>query len=411
MVTERASIKRLKLSNFKLTCLLEITQAINENLSTSELLERYTKILCSDLNIGKVIIFSKINSWNILLKEGYDELTLTPAETVEKYLSKYSEISPLSKIEDDLFSSFDIVIPVFHKDHAFAYVLIGDIDEDREGISPTIKHLRFIQTITNIILVAIENKRLYKESLEKEAFKKELELASKMQSMLIPNSSNLPNNEKIRVAAYYSPHSEVGGDYYDIIQLGEDEFGFCVADVSGKGISAALLMSNFQANLRALFTASVPLKEVIVKLNETVMHNANGEKFITFFIGRYNAKTRKLEYINAGHNPPVLQSKIDNNIKYLSLGCMGLGMFEEIPSISEDEIYIQKGDKVICYTDGLIEAENEAQSEFGTIPIEASLSMELPMTDIIDSLMKNLRNFIKEIPLFDDITIIGIEFK
>lgn len=411
MITERASIKRLKLSNFKLNCLLEITQAINANLSTPELLVRYTKILCDDLNIGKVIILSKSQSWNLLLKEGYGEVSIGVDELVQNHLSRYIEIQPLSSFDEEIFTSFDIVIPVFHKEEAFAYVLIGDIDEDREGISPTIKHLRFIQTITNIILVAIENKRLHIESLEKEAFKKELELASKMQSMLIPNNENLPHNEKINVAAFYSPHSEVGGDYYDVIKLGENEFGFCVADVSGKGISAAILMSNFQANLRALFTSSVSLKELIIKLNDSVSKNANGEKFITFFIGRYNAKTRKLSYINAGHNPPVLYNTINNNIQYLSLGCMGLGMFDEIPLISEGEVKLSAGDKIICYTDGLVEAENSEQEEFGTTPIEESLSLNASMTGIIDNLMSHLTLFINEVPLFDDITIIGIEFQ
>lgn len=410
MVSEKASIKKLKLSNFKLSCLLEITQAINENQSTTELLKRYVRILCDDLNIGKVIILSKSKDWEVLLKEGYEDLLINPTQMVIDHLSTYSEIKPLSVQDQDIFTSFSIVIPVFHKQNAFAYVLIGDIDEAREGMSPAVKHLHFIQTITNIILVAIENKRLYKESLEKEAFKKELELASKMQSMLIPNNENLPHNDLINVAAFYSPHSEVGGDYYDVIKLNNKEFGFCVADVSGKGISAAILMSNFQANLRALFTTQTPLKELIEKLNESVMRNANGEKFITLFIGRYNSETKELSYVNAGHNPPVLQSRSRNEIQYLSHGCMGLGMFETIPMITEGKLKLAQGDKVICYTDGLVEAENELQSEFGTIPIEASISQDVSMPIIIDDLMNRLRLFIKEIPLFDDITIIGIEF-
>ena len=114
--------------------------------------------------------------------------------------------------------------------------------------------MRFIQTISNILIVAIENIRLYNENLRQVAIKRELELASKMQTMLIPEDENLPSNKHIRFKAFYHPHFEVGGDYYDVISLSEDQVGFCIADVSGKGISAAILMSNFQANLRALFT-------------------------------------------------------------------------------------------------------------------------------------------------------------
>ena len=117
----------------------------------------------------------------------------------------------------------------------------------------------YVQTISNIIIVAIENIRLFQESLRQEAMRKELELASKMQNMLIPHSGSLPNNERVRINAFYHPHLEVGGDYYDYLELGPDEIGFCISDVSGKGMSAALLMSNFQANLRALFTHDISL--------------------------------------------------------------------------------------------------------------------------------------------------------
>ena len=107
------------------------------------------------------------------------------------------------------------------------------------------------------------------------------------------------------MAAFYRPHFEVGGDYYDVVKMGKDQFGFCIADVSGKGISAALLMSNFQASLRALFTKEISLYQLIEKLNERVFDTAKGEKFITLFIARYNVVTRTLEYVNAGHNPPI----------------------------------------------------------------------------------------------------------
>ncbi|MBU0765936.1 MAG: serine/threonine protein phosphatase, partial [Bacteroidetes bacterium] len=101
-------------------------------------------------------------------------------------LAMFTEITNLTTSGHTLLSFFDVVIPVFHKDKALAYVLIGDIEEERDGISPTIKHLHFIQTLTNIIIVAIENKRLYRETIRQESIRKELELASNMQSMLIP---------------------------------------------------------------------------------------------------------------------------------------------------------------------------------------------------------------------------------
>ena len=110
--------------------------------------------------------------------------------------------------------------------------------------------MSFIQTITNLIVVAIENNKMAVEQLKQAAMKKELELAAQMQSLLFPPS--LPSNESYEIHATYLPHQEVGGDYYDYIPLSDHEFAICMADVSGKGIAAALLMANFQANLHAL---------------------------------------------------------------------------------------------------------------------------------------------------------------
>ena len=104
------------------------------------------------------------------------------------------------------------------------------------------------------------------------------------------------------MSAVNRPYEEVGGDYYDYIRVGEHEFLICMADVSGKGIAAALLMSNFQATLRALVRNVKSLEELMEALNKTVIRNAKGEKFITCFIGKFNTQTRVLEYINAGHN-------------------------------------------------------------------------------------------------------------
>lgn len=411
MVSDIASLRKLKLSNFKLNSLLEITQAINENLSTDELFSKYEKILCHELNIGKLYILIQNKNWESVLLTGIpDGFADNPVKIVTKYLSKYDEITGVSLMKEYPFTIFDVLIPVFHKDNPVAYVLIGDIEEEREGLSPIIKHLKYIQTITNIIVVAIENKRLYKESLEKESYKKELEVASRMQAMLIPSSESLPKNQYLNVATYYRPHSQVGGDYYDFISLNNYEFGFCIADVSGKGVSAAILMSNFQANVRALFKSNISLNHLIKELNQHVNESAHGEKFITFFIGKYNVKDKILHYINAGHNPPLLLKKVDSSMMYLSNGCIGLGMFDEIPTIKVGTISIDSGDKLVCYTDGLIEAENEDLNEFGTFPLEGALSIDGGIDKSIQFLNEKLEKFLHGKALGDDISIIGLDF-
>src|SRR6056297_3390271 len=353
MKTNQAKIKRLKLFSFKLNSLLAITKAINANLSTEELLQRYKKILRDDLNIGKVLIY-KYNfsneDWEIILEAGCGE----EVEDIdlEKDIYGHEETTFVTSSPNPSLRTFDNIIPVYHNNEPIAYVLIGDIDDEAKGVSPTIKHLHFIQTLSNIIIVAIENIRLYNENLRQEALRKELELASRMQNMLIPEEKSLPHNEKLYVTSFYKPHFEVGGDYYDFLHLSDDEWGFCIADVSGKGISAALLMSNFQANLRALFTTNTELEDIIHKLNDRVMASAKGEKFITMFIAKYNYRTKTLEYITSAHNPPLLYKVDSEQLQFLQSGCLGLGMLEEIPHVEKGVVKIDERTKLFCYTDG-----------------------------------------------------------
>lgn len=408
-ISGKASINRLKLYTFKLNTLLAVTKSINANLSTEELLKRYEIILREDLNIGKILIFKYTKGWNLILKSGCSD-EIVKQINVERDLLGHKEISFITASPNPSLRVFDNIIPVFNNNVPIAFVLIGDIEEESEGVSPTIKHLHFIQTLSNIIIVAIENIRLYQESLKQEALKKELELAKKMQAMLIPENDKLPHNEKIFVSTFYHPHQEVGGDYYDFINLNNDEVGFCIADVSGKGISAALLMSNFQANLRALFNVKTPLPEIIKRLNERVMASAKGEKFITLFIAKYSYKTHKLEYINAGHNPPIFYKTKDKELVFLRDGSVGMGMLEEIPTIKHGSLEIDQHSKLFCYTDGLVELINEDGVSFGTQEIEKSLTNDDGIDENIQEIIKKQCIMEGSIAIFDDISIIGIEF-
>lgn len=403
------SSRRKEISNFKLNALLDITLAINENFSTEELLSRYEDLLKEDLNIGKVLIFKYGYNWECLLNSGFDEsLSKLP---LEEHLRPFTEISFVSSSPDKISEEIDIIMPIFHHtDFPIAYILIGDIDEEGAGISPIIKHLHFIQTLSNIIIVAIENQRLYNENLQQAALKKELELASRMQNLLIPDHNKLPSNKYVIFKSFYHPHLEVGGDYYDIIELSEYEIGFCIADVSGKGISAAILMSNFQANLRAMFTKDISLEDLVRKLNERVLESANGEKFITMFIAKYNYLQKRLEYINAGHNPPFFFEMTDNVLFHLSSGCVGIGMLDEIPSIYSNYIDITGPSKLLCYTDGLVELIHGDTIDFGYKYLEEEISNHLSIEENIEEIIRFNRIKQGNIAIFDDISVLGIQF-
>lgn len=408
---EKASLRKLKIINFKLNALLEITQAINANMPVGDLLILYKNIILENLKIGKILIFRYNEGWEKLLSSqcSEDGTPLPVNIDVERDLLGFQDISFITTSTNPALKAYDIVIPVFNNNILVAYVLIGDIEEEQDGVSPVIKHLNFIQTLTNIIITTIENARLFKETLKQAAIKKEMELARRMQAMLIPQNNNLPRNEHLMISAFYHPHFDVGGDYYDVIRLNGDEIGFCIADVSGKGISAALLMSNFQATFRALFTREIPLKFLIERLNERVLNNANGEKFITFFIARYNCRTRELEYINAGHNPPLIYSMESGKLDFLRSGCVGLGMLDDIPYVVKGNVQIDEQVKILLYTDGLVELLEGENVSIGTKFLEESLcnagTIEDNITRIID--FKSIRE--DNPAIFDDITMLGVQ--
>jgi len=407
-MSEKISLKRLQVYNFKLNALLEITQAINSNLSVSELLMRYQNILQENLTIGRIVIFKYQNSWECILNTAQDD-ELVEHLDIEKDLSQYTDIRFITNSGNLKLKDYDFVIPVYNNNNPLAYILIGDIDEDMAGVSPVIKHLHFVQTISNIIISAIENIRLFNESLKQESLRKELELASKMQSMLIPKKSSLPQTNRLWISSYYHPHFEVGGDYFDFIEMGENEFGFCIADVSGKGMSAAILMSNFQATLRALFTKEIPLKVLIDRLNDRVMANANCEKFVTLFIGRYNFKSHELEYVNAGHNPPLLYDVESAELSLLKSGCVGLGMLDFIPYVMKGDCYITGNTKLLLYTDGLVELLEGDQVNIATALLEEQLCNSNNVEDNIRQIISKLSIEVGNTAIFDDITMLGIQ--
>jgi len=193
------------------------------------------------------------------------------------------------------------------------------------------------------------------------------------------------------------------------IWLNENECAFCVADVSGKGVAAALLMSNFQANLRVLFHHTSTLTELVRELNSKVMANAKGEKFITLFIAKYNLITRTLTYVNAAHNPPLIAS--GNSISTLKIGCTGLGMFDEIDKIKEGIVNISPGTTIVCYTDGLTELENDKGEDFGIDSLKDLIknNPKLNMMELNVRIMETVMNYKQSRPYIDDIALFSIK--
>jgi sigma-B regulation protein RsbU (phosphoserine phosphatase) len=256
-------------------------------------------------------------------------------------------------IKNSFLSQFEMVVPVLKEGAPVAFALIGGIKQN--PYESLVEIMEFLQTLTNVAAIVIENNRLFKFNLEKELLFKDLSVAADVQNMLI--AKNLPNDNLLEMFAYYQPMQVIGGDYYDYIKVSEDIDVFCIADISGKGIPAALLMANFQSTLRILIKQDVTTEQFIHILNKHVFENTNGEKYLTFFIGKYHRKTRELTYINAGHIPPLL---IENGVtRKLNVGTTMLGAFEKLPHFNYETITIAPNALLMCYTDGLIEIENE----------------------------------------------------
>ncbi|MCB0637220.1 MAG: serine/threonine-protein phosphatase [Lewinella sp.] len=345
--------RELNLRQLQVNRLLTITQAINNNVSAEDLYSMYHSFLSWELGVRKMALFVRQQEedqgdWRCAAQIGLTKELLACEMTEE--LTAFTELVNLESSDHPFLSAFDLVIPVLHKQLPIAYVFIGGFEDDEDMY----EKVQFITTITNIIAVAIENKRLFKRQLEQERLKREMELASEMQRMLIPKE--LPIQDCYQMASIYQPHFGVGGDYFDYLEFPDGKLVFCIGDISGKGVAAALLMANFQANFNSLVHKRTDLDEFIRDLNWSVNRITEGERFITFFIAEFDRYTNVLRYVNAGHNPPLLANK--HRTELLKKGCTILGSFEELPFINIGETRIEDESIILTYTDGLIDLKN-----------------------------------------------------
>lgn len=408
MDTTLKTSNRFELKELELNSLLEITQAINENLPEDSLYKIYNFTLRANLKLGKLMLLvQEKKQWELKLSFGtqkdYSDLDEQAYQIVKKRKILFN-----ADLFDSPFEEFEVAIPVFHKNELIAIAFLGGVSnaQEKELIE---NHLNFIQALTNIIMVAIENKKMARARLEQEVYDKEMEIAKKVQQLLFPKS--LPENDNFSIDAHYSPHHTVGGDYYDWLSIDENRKIVCIADVSGKGVPAALLMSNFQASLRTLLRKTTDLEEVIHDLNHQVFESAKGENFITFFIALIDLKEKKLTYVNAGHNPPFLMSS-NGNIEKLEKGTLVLGALREIPFLEIGTTEIQNTQTLLLYTDGLTEAFDENEEEFGPERVMGILNNNIAAKPamILSSILKEIDDFIGKRALSDDITLLACQY-
>jgi len=269
--------------------------------------------------------------------------------------------------------------------------------------------IEFISSLGAIAIISLENRRLFKEALEKQKLEEELELAKDIQKNLLPKS--IPQLKNMEIASFSLASRQVGGDYYDIIKLDNKNYCISIADVSGKGIPASLLMANLQAFLKSICKQGMELDIATGIINDLISENTTDGRFITFFWGILNDEERTLRYVNAGHNPPLLVR--NGKIEYLTKGGMLLGVMPTMFPYECESIQLQADDVIVLFTDGITEAKNSDDEEFSDEKLEETVLFckEESAEGLLNSIKSEISKFTAGYSQSDDITLLTIKIK
>ena len=391
--------REVNLKQLQINSLLTITQAINENVAADGLFNMYSSFLRWEIGIRKMALFFKESGkWECMSSSGIDESLLE--NDVNAELANFRSKQGVEGSNHPLIREFDLVIPVMHKNEPIAYAFVGGFGDEDDVYNK----VQFVTTITNVIAVAIENKRLFKQQLRQEVLNREVEVAAEIQRTLVP--SRLPSGKKYQLSSIYKPHFAVGGDYYDVVEYPDGKIAFCIADITGKGVSAALLMANFQANFHALINRRTTLEEIVREMNAAVYRVTQGDKFITLFLAKYDPVDRTLNYINAGHTPPLLLTK--GEVIPLKNGCTVLGWLPELPFLETGGLCLTDEALIFSYTDGLTDVRNKAGEDLGEDKLIAFLrdNADSGAKELNTKLLAFIEQYRERQPYPDDITVL-----
>jgi len=241
---------------------------------------------------------------------------------------------------------------------------------------------------------------------ERSLLENDLELSQKVQRALLPHS--VPEIRGLEVAAFSQPARIVGGDYFDFVRMKDGSHAIVIADVMGKGMPASMLMASLQASLRIIAPESAEPADVVARLNHLFNHNIQLTKFVTLFLARYDESSRVLTYCNAGHNPPLVH-RANGTIEALLPTGAAIGLVED-PVFLQGTITLRPGDRVLLYTDGVVESMNNEEELFGQERLEKFLQENsgTAVRNTIASLKEQLQKFSGGTLPADDTTVIAI---
>jgi sigma-B regulation protein RsbU (phosphoserine phosphatase) len=304
-------------------------------------------------------------------------------------------------------SSFSTESGFKYGDKEYNFILAGK--ETRKGITQfSDLDKLLLEAVTRQVSAAIENEYLHEQSVAKELIEKEIGLAASVQQRIIPRE--LPRPDGYDAAAINIPSKEIGGDYYDFIGLGKGKSALIIADVAGKGISAALLVNTLNASLYSYLEFDLPLTEIVYRLNKIIYRASPQDKYITFFIAVLDPVTGELEAVNAGHNP-VLLLRTDGSMEKIDAGGIGLGMLDLDLPYSGQILKMEPGDKLFMYTDGIPEAMNTENEEYtdGAMTEFLKKNSGMNVHALLDKLVAEVKNFAGSAEQSDDITVLILE--
>lgn len=360
------------------------------------LIQKYAVILLE--NDEADILDSKFDNEKLLsLIKKYELQKITDSIKKDVLQGKLTELSELG---------IELIVPMQLQSKTRGLILLGSRAGSRDFQNNDIE---YIYSIGNLAIISLENNRLFLEALEKQKMEEDLLIARDIQRNLLP--STLPEYEKYDIAALNVSSKQVGGDYYDVIPIDNEKFYIAIADVSGKGVPASLMMANIQAFLQVICRQDLKIDKATSMINDLVTANSSEGRFITFFWGYINTKKNTLTYVNAGHNPPYI-IRGDKIIKLTQGGIIFGVMKTPFPYIF-DEVELMKDDVIILYTDGVSEALNLEFEEYseGRLENVAKSLMNKSAKEILNGIKEDVQIFTQGNLQSDDITMIVIKVK
>lgn len=404
----------------QLKSLFELSKEFNSNFTNKEnIIKLLSYTLLGNFGIKDFVIISRNKNGNFYLLKDNKNLDLNslnleehflPGKIAEEFKStlRVTNNSSISFIRYLADNGFELVIPTVIKNEIDNLICLG------KKLNKTLyseSDIEFLESIVNLSLISIQNSLLFQEFLDKQKIENELKIAREIQLALLP--SEIPKIKNYDISGINLPAFQVGGDYYDVIKLNDSKSAIVIADVSGKGTPASLLMANIQSAVHSFLKLydenSFDLAKVTEKINELIYENTTAEKFITFFWGILDSQFNKFEYINAGHNPPILLKK--NKIVPLCEGGFMIGILDFGINYEVGKVELDKNDVITFYTDGITEANNKNGEEYGEEKLINVLKQNSDKSSsiILNMIKDSVIEFAKDTSQYDDITLIVLK--